>query len=193
MLIFSSNAASLLTAPGASGNASPTTLTSSTANFVPHTQSTSSTSPATIPSAAGASSNLVDLNEDVTASVLSSTSGSIATTINTYYSNDLLFSDEPSLIAEINLQFIFPPYERTASPAQWFRKPFFHMFLVRSQDSDNYKSTIKPKVKAFVDDMNEKEFDYVIVYVSEVTPTSAFKFPSFISVFDRMKADFKEK
>ncbi|KAF0981859.1 hypothetical protein FDP41_011720 [Naegleria fowleri] len=74
----------------------------------------------------------------------------------------------------------------------WYRNPYFHLFIVQTEDLDIYKNHIKPKLRKWVDYMIEREYEYLICYVSSSTSSGDLfkKFSLFGKVYDKLKSDF---
>ncbi|KAG2387917.1 hypothetical protein C9374_000767 [Naegleria lovaniensis] len=74
----------------------------------------------------------------------------------------------------------------------WYRNPYFHLFIVQAEDLDIYKNHIKPKLRKWVDYMIEREYEYLICYVSSSTSSGDLfkKFSLFGKVYDKLKSDF---
>ncbi|EFC47242.1 hypothetical protein NAEGRDRAFT_57375 [Naegleria gruberi] len=74
----------------------------------------------------------------------------------------------------------------------WYRNPYFHLFIVQTEDLEIYKSNIKPKLKKWVDYMTERDYEYLICYVSSNTSSGDLfkKFSLFSKVYDKLKSDF---
>ncbi|GAM25649.1 hypothetical protein SAMD00019534_088240 [Acytostelium subglobosum LB1] len=68
-----------------------------------------------------------------------------------------------------------------------YRKPYLYLYLVHCDETDIYKSTVKNKIKQWVTNMNDRQQEWLIIYVSLGQKSKSF-LPR--TVYDKIKNDF---
>jgi hypothetical protein len=109
-------------------------------------------------------------------------------TSNVFYSSVEQFSPEFRLSNENGLG--------TICSRHWsamHTNPYMHIMLIMCDDADDYKNTIKPKLRDWVSYMNDREYEYIILYVPTSTSESLLKKISLYRVFDKLKTDFNDR
>ena len=81
-----------------------------------------------------------------------------------------------------------------SQPTNWYKKPFLYLYFVQCEDSDAYKQLVKGKIRAWVNTMQERQQEWLIVYVS----LGHRRFSELTSklhrtVYDKIRADFNVK
>lgn len=77
----------------------------------------------------------------------------------------------------------------------WYMKPFVSIYLVQTEDSDHYKKELKIKLKNWVQQMQERNQEYLIVYLNLGQKSKVQEFSNKLhrTVFDKIKSDFNSK
>ncbi|KAL0486671.1 trafficking protein particle complex subunit [Acrasis kona] len=74
-----------------------------------------------------------------------------------------------------------------------YTNPYMHIMIVMCDDSDDYKTNIKPKLRDWVNYMNDKDYEYLILHVPTSQNESLLKKLSLYRVFDKLKTDFNDR
>jgi hypothetical protein len=119
---------------------------------------------------------------------------SLTVDMSDFRSSKQIVNSNPYLkdVKKISLEYITsnnPQCKFSRHWTSWYRNPYFHLFIVKCEDNDEYKNYIKLKLRIFMDYMYEKDYSYLIIYVQQ--PSRKF---SIFRVFNQLTRDFsKEK
>jgi hypothetical protein len=86
-----------------------------------------------------------------------------------------------------------PRVRTVVLPIEWFRKPFVHVYLLKCEDPDVYKSTARGQIKAWLDPLLEKQQEAIIVYIPQAASSSRFDTASkaYRKIYEKLRGDFK--
>ena len=121
----------------------------------------------------------------------SSSSGSLVDT-----SDKVLVTSRSRIKEEMPCTARFVAYDKRASggdlslPIYWYRKPLLYVFAIICEDGNEYKQTVKPLVKAWLQDVQDKEKMYLIVHVATSVRNEIMQSIKLTrSIADKIRAD----
>eukprot|EP01112_Ceratiomyxa_fruticulosa_P000641 TRINITY_DN1057_c0_g4_i1.p1 TRINITY_DN1057_c0_g4~~TRINITY_DN1057_c0_g4_i1.p1 ORF type:complete len:1237 (+),score=216.75 TRINITY_DN1057_c0_g4_i1:464-4174(+) len=103
--------------------------------------------------------------------------------------------NQPRLIDQMDITLLPFDDERlqfSNTVANFYRKPYLHLYIVHCDDSDCYKHLVKAKIKSWVQMMTEKQQEWLIVYVSLGHRRTLTDITTKLqrTVYDKIRADF---
>ncbi|KAL9653714.1 hypothetical protein ABK040_014660 [Willaertia magna] len=116
----------------------------------------------------------------------------------TNYKIEFYLSNDPKLNGFNNLQQNLQKDLQKETYSRHFttlnKNPYLNLFIVQVEDLELYKNIFKPKIKKWVDYMSEREYEYLIIYISKSESSNDLlkKLSFFSKVYDKLKNDFSK-
>lgn len=100
-----------------------------------------------------------------------------------------------SQIGTVDVAFLLandPRAVTTRHWSKWFQSPYLHLLIVQSDTVDDYRNQIRPALRDLVKQLQEKDYEYQIVYIP--SESSLFKKKILLSnAYDRLRSEFNDK
>ncbi|GLE05466.1 hypothetical protein PINS_up014479 [Pythium insidiosum] len=71
--------------------------------------------------------------------------------------------------------------------------PLLSVFVIKCEETERYKATLKPQIAQWIDRMNAARVDWMLLYVPLGTRAKATGSNVYRKIFDKIKADFSHK
>eukprot|EP01119_Soliformovum_irregulare_P020734 TRINITY_DN6773_c0_g1_i1.p1 TRINITY_DN6773_c0_g1~~TRINITY_DN6773_c0_g1_i1.p1 ORF type:complete len:1095 (+),score=300.01 TRINITY_DN6773_c0_g1_i1:125-3409(+) len=100
----------------------------------------------------------------------------------------------PTLVEQVNVSFLSQNSERfhyAPNSYNWYTRPFVYIFFIRQcPEVENYKKDVKPKIQDWLTNVNAKNGEWLIVYVTDTKKESGLPKIQLRSTFDKIRGDF---
>jgi hypothetical protein len=52
-----------------------------------------------------------------------------------------------------------------ASPINWYKGAYSHLYILRCEDAETYKNTMRPRLRAWVEERTDQGHEWMILYM----------------------------